>query len=135
VTAIQAVFGGAKKDASTDGVLDVVVVGAGISGLCIAQVLETKYAGVAPRLLVTEAKERVGGNITTVSVRPPAGSVFLELLVARTLTPGAVASAPARPPRSAHALLPARSERGRLPLGGGSEQLPGAPAAAARAAW
>jgi oxygen-dependent protoporphyrinogen oxidase len=56
-------------EATSDGVQDVVVVGAGVSGLCIALALETKHAGAAPRLLVTEAKERVGGNITTVSVR------------------------------------------------------------------
>ena len=60
---------GAKKAPETEGVLDCVVVGAGVSGLCIAQALETKHAGSAPRLLVTEARERVGGNITTVSVR------------------------------------------------------------------
>ncbi|CAK9142263.1 unnamed protein product [Ilex paraguariensis] len=47
--------------------LDCVVVGAGISGLCIAQALETKHAGVAPNLIVTEAQDRVGGNITTVA--------------------------------------------------------------------
>nr|GLL42498.1 protoporphyrinogen oxidase, chloroplastic isoform X2 [Ipomoea trifida] len=41
---------------------DCVVVGAGISGLCTAQALSTSY----PNLLVTEARDRVGGNITTV---------------------------------------------------------------------
>ena len=54
---------------STDGVLDVVVVGGGISGLCTAQALVTKHAGAARRVLVTESRDRVGGNITTVSVR------------------------------------------------------------------
>lgn len=62
---------------ASEGLLDVVVVGAGVSGLCIAQALDTKHGAVARRLLVTEARERVGGNITTVSVRaglaaPPA---------------------------------------------------------------
>lgn len=42
--------------------LDSVIVGAGITGLTIAQTLATKHSN----LLVTEARERVGGNITTV---------------------------------------------------------------------
>ncbi|XP_055817995.1 protoporphyrinogen oxidase, chloroplastic [Solanum dulcamara] len=42
--------------------LDCVVVGAGISGLCIAKVISANY----PNLLVTEARDRAGGNITTV---------------------------------------------------------------------
>lgn len=41
---------------------DCVVVGAGISGLCTAQALSSS----CPNLLVTEARDRVGGNITTV---------------------------------------------------------------------
>ncbi|PIN20107.1 Protoporphyrinogen oxidase [Handroanthus impetiginosus] len=44
--------------------LDCVIVGAGISGLCIAQALATKHSN--SNLMVTEARERVGGNITTV---------------------------------------------------------------------
>lgn len=40
-----------------------VVVGGGISGLCTAQALTAKHAG---DVLVTEARDRVGGNITTV---------------------------------------------------------------------
>ncbi|KAI3427137.1 hypothetical protein D9Q98_007074 [Chlorella vulgaris] len=48
-------------------VYDVVVVGAGISGLTTAQALATKHAGVAKRVLLTEGRERVGGNVTTVS--------------------------------------------------------------------
>nr|O24163.1 RecName: Full=Protoporphyrinogen oxidase, chloroplastic; Short=PPO; AltName: Full=Protoporphyrinogen IX oxidase isozyme I; Short=PPO I; Short=PPX I; Flags: Precursor [Nicotiana tabacum]CAA73865.1 protoporphyrinogen oxidase [Nicotiana tabacum] len=42
--------------------LDCVIVGAGISGLCIAQVMSANY----PNLMVTEARDRAGGNITTV---------------------------------------------------------------------
>lgn len=42
--------------------LDCVIVGAGISGLCIAQALAKNH----PNLMVTEARDRVGGNITTV---------------------------------------------------------------------
>lgn len=46
--------------------VDCVVVGGGISGLCIAQALSTKHANAAVNLIVTEAKDRVGGNITTI---------------------------------------------------------------------
>jgi len=56
-------------------VLDVVVVGGGVSGLCTAQALVTKHASVAPRVLVTESRDRVGGNITTVSVRAAVAAV------------------------------------------------------------
>lgn len=45
--------------------LDVVVVGAGISGLVTAQALLTEHAAEAPRMAVTEARDSVGGNITT----------------------------------------------------------------------
>ncbi|XP_027365120.1 protoporphyrinogen oxidase 1, chloroplastic isoform X1 [Abrus precatorius] len=45
--------------------LDCVIVGGGISGLCIAQALSTKPANAAPNVVVTEARDRVGGNITT----------------------------------------------------------------------
>lgn len=50
-----------------DGVYDVVVVGAGISGLVTAQALATQHAGTVKSLLVTEARERVGGNITSMA--------------------------------------------------------------------
>ncbi|KAL9318780.1 hypothetical protein ACSQ67_015297 [Phaseolus vulgaris] len=43
--------------------VDCVVVGGGISGLCIAQALSTKHA--KSNVVVTEARDRVGGNITT----------------------------------------------------------------------
>lgn len=44
---------------------DCVIVGGGISGLCIAQALATKHPDAAPNVIVTEAKDRVGGNIIT----------------------------------------------------------------------
>jgi oxygen-dependent protoporphyrinogen oxidase len=46
--------------------IDCVVVGGGISGLCIAQALSTKHANGVPNVIVTEARDRVGGNIITV---------------------------------------------------------------------
>lgn len=46
---------------------DVVVVGAGVCGLCTAHALASKHRDSVPNLLVTEARDRVGGNITTVS--------------------------------------------------------------------
>lgn len=45
--------------------VDCVIVGGGISGLCIAQALATKHASLSLNFIVTEAKDRVGGNITT----------------------------------------------------------------------
>ncbi|CAK9205313.1 unnamed protein product [Sphagnum troendelagicum] len=45
---------------------DCVVVGGGISGLCTAQALATRHGVAVSNVLVTEARERVGGNITTV---------------------------------------------------------------------
>ncbi|XP_020228881.1 protoporphyrinogen oxidase 1, chloroplastic [Cajanus cajan] len=45
--------------------VDCVVVGGGISGLCIAQALSTKHASTSANVVVTEARDRVGGNITT----------------------------------------------------------------------
>ncbi|CAI5465196.1 unnamed protein product [Closterium sp. Yama58-4] len=44
---------------------DCVVVGAGISGMSAAFALATRHADAVPRVLVTEARERVGGNVTT----------------------------------------------------------------------
>ncbi|WZZ56313.1 hypothetical protein YC2023_056420 [Brassica napus] len=44
---------------------DCVIVGGGISGLCIAQALVTKHPDAAKSVMVTEAKDRVGGNIIT----------------------------------------------------------------------
>jgi oxygen-dependent protoporphyrinogen oxidase len=45
----------------------VVIVGAGISGLVTAQALAAKYSDRVPSFLVTEARERVGGNITSMA--------------------------------------------------------------------
>ncbi|KAL1833035.1 hypothetical protein DCAR_0103084 [Daucus carota subsp. sativus] len=62
-------FNPPAKDLNSDGgkaVLDCVIVGAGISGLCIAQALATQHKDEFSNVIVTEAKERVGGNITTV---------------------------------------------------------------------
>lgn len=52
------------SDGSYGSLLDCVVVGGGIGGLCVAQALSTKHRN--SNLMVTEARERVGGNITTV---------------------------------------------------------------------
>ncbi|GMH32708.1 hypothetical protein BSKO_00542 [Bryopsis sp. KO-2023] len=54
------VLAGASSD------YDVVIVGGGISGLCTAQALATEHKDTVSKVLVTEARERVGGNITTV---------------------------------------------------------------------
>lgn len=52
--------------AAADGeVLDTVVVGAGISGLVTAQALLTKHGDQVKSFLVTEGRDRVGGNITS----------------------------------------------------------------------
>ncbi|KAA3475133.1 protoporphyrinogen oxidase 1, chloroplastic-like [Gossypium australe] len=55
-----------KIDGGESSIADCVVVGGGISGLCIAQALATKHRDVASNVIVTEARDRVGGNITTV---------------------------------------------------------------------
>ncbi|GBG67268.1 hypothetical protein CBR_g88557 [Chara braunii] len=55
----------ARNDASGLA-FDCVIVGGGISGLCTAQALATQHDSTVQRVLVTEARERVGGNITTV---------------------------------------------------------------------
>lgn len=47
------------------GSYDAVIVGGGISGLCTAKVLATDHSTSVKSFLVTEAKDRVGGNITT----------------------------------------------------------------------
>jgi hypothetical protein len=48
-------------------VYDAVIVGAGISGLVTGLALQTKHSDSVSSFLITEARERVGGNITTVS--------------------------------------------------------------------
>ncbi|GMI66683.1 hypothetical protein like AT4G01690 [Hibiscus trionum] len=55
-----------KIDGGESSVVDCVIVGGGISGLCIAQALATKHRDVASNVIVTEARDRIGGNITTV---------------------------------------------------------------------
>ena len=57
----------AKQTGASTDVYDVVVVGAGISGLTTALALQTKHADTVGSFLVTEARERVGGNITSCS--------------------------------------------------------------------
>lgn len=52
---------------SEDNVYDAVVVGAGISGLVTALSLHTNHSDNVRQFLVTEARERVGGNITSKS--------------------------------------------------------------------
>ena len=48
-------------------VYDVVVVGGGIAGLMTGLALQTKHSDSVGSFLVTEARERVGGNITSCS--------------------------------------------------------------------
>lgn len=55
-----------STESKSQPLLDCVIVGAGISGLCIAQALATKHGGVCSDVVVTEARDRVGGNISTV---------------------------------------------------------------------
>ncbi|KAG5231599.1 mRNA for protoporphyrinogen oxidase family protein [Salix suchowensis] len=57
--------GEAQSSAGYSATADCVIVGGGISGLCIAQALATNHRDVAPNVIVTEARDRVGGNITT----------------------------------------------------------------------
>ena len=62
----------AKPDSSTRAgtggdVYDAVIVGAGISGLTTGLALQTKHSGEVGSFLITEARERVGGNITSCS--------------------------------------------------------------------
>ncbi|CAN1762448.1 Protoporphyrinogen oxidase 1, chloroplastic [Linum perenne] len=58
--------GESQFKASRSTTADCVVVGGGISGLCIAQALATKHSKVTQNVIVTEASDRVGGNIITV---------------------------------------------------------------------
>lgn len=50
------------QDVNSSSRVDCVIVGAGISGLCIAQAVAKNHSN----LIVTEARDRAGGNITTV---------------------------------------------------------------------
>nr|XP_023876039.1 protoporphyrinogen oxidase 1, chloroplastic [Quercus suber] len=65
-TAISPPQAAAAELSSSSSNVDCVVVGGGISGLCIAQALATKHSDVVPNVIVTEARDRVGGNIITV---------------------------------------------------------------------
>jgi protoporphyrinogen/coproporphyrinogen III oxidase len=56
-----------KVSGSKGDVYDAVIVGAGISGLVTGLALQTKHSDNVSSFLITEARERVGGNITTVS--------------------------------------------------------------------
>lgn len=53
------------SSSGTSLLVDCVIVGGGISGLCIAQALSTKQSHASYNFIVTEARDRVGGNITT----------------------------------------------------------------------
>lgn len=46
-------------------VLDCVIVGAGISGLTLAQAFASEHSSSVSKVLITEAQDRVGGNITS----------------------------------------------------------------------
>ena len=136
VTAVAADLAPDTKQGAADGLLDVVVVGGGVSGLCIAQALDTKHSAVARRLLVTEARERVGGNITTVTVRAVAHCSTRWALRRRSGPPNDLDTAadtscraerhflsqrPSLPVSCMHSL----SGRRGLLVGGGPKQLPG----------
>jgi len=57
----------ASANGASADIYDTVVVGAGISGLVTAQAFATKHADTVPKFLVTEARDRVGGNITSMA--------------------------------------------------------------------
>ena len=46
-------------------ILDCVIVGAGISGLTLAQAFASEHSRSVSKVLITEAQDRVGGNITS----------------------------------------------------------------------
>jgi len=136
VTAVAADLAPDTKQGAADGLLDVVVVGGGVSGLCIAQALDTKHGAVARRLLVTEARERVGGNITTVTVRAVAHCSTRWALRRRSGPPNDLDTAadtsccaerhsPSQRPSLPVSYMHLPSGRRGLPVGGGPKQLPG----------
>ena len=68
VAARIAVSDGAATSTATatlPSVLDTVIVGAGITGLVTAQALVSNHADAVKSFVITEARDRVGGNITT----------------------------------------------------------------------
>lgn len=55
----------AKSGHTESEVLDCVIVGAGISGLTLAQAFASEHSDSVSKVLITEAQDRVGGNITS----------------------------------------------------------------------
>ncbi|KAF9669182.1 hypothetical protein SADUNF_Sadunf14G0081300 [Salix dunnii] len=76
------VNGEAQSSAGHSATADYVIVGGGISGLCIAQALATNHRDVTPNVIVTESRDCVGGHITTLErdvisgKRPPTVSTL-----------------------------------------------------------
>lgn len=62
--------------ASDEQVYDCVIVGAGISGLTLAQALTSDHSNTVKNILITEAQDRVGGNI--ISKRTQEGFQYEE---------------------------------------------------------
>lgn len=62
--------------ASEEQILDCVIVGAGISGLTLAQALASDHSNTVKNFLITEAQDRVGGNI--ISKRTDEGFQYEE---------------------------------------------------------
>jgi hypothetical protein len=62
-----AVRAAASGNGAAPEVFDTVVVGGGISGLVTAQALATKHADAVGSFVLTEARDRVGGNITSMA--------------------------------------------------------------------
>lgn len=58
---------GSASTSDAESVLDCVIVGGGISGLCTALAFKAEHGSTVKKFLLTEGRERVGGNITTVS--------------------------------------------------------------------
>lgn len=126
--------------ASDGEVYDTVVVGAGICGLVTAQALAAKHGSRVPRFLVTEARERVGGNITSLQGAAPAASAAAALTQRavgpwhgtagqRLRSPGVglagLRRLPGGSPHCQHTyLLLLAPLRRRLHMGGGAQQLP-----------
>eukprot|EP01018_Ginkgo_biloba_P026053 Gb_09340 [translate_table: standard] len=63
--ATMAPSGWVENENENDDMYDCVVVGGGISGLSTAQALVSKHSSTVKNVVLTEAKDRVGGNIMT----------------------------------------------------------------------